>query len=106
MAVPTGQQPAPVPNRLIWLRRLGASIGRPVFAVVLAMVAGIIIIMITSPGSPGDRFTEPIKPFFPALLAACRVSRLLWSMSPRSFLQVFLWQSPFVPGFSTLEPKA
>jgi len=63
MAVPTVQQagpgqPTPASNRLIWLRRLGASIGRPVFAVVLAMVAGIIIIMITSPGSPGDRFIE------------------------------------------------
>src|SRR5260221_501475 len=68
MAVPTVQQagpgqPTPVPNRLIWLRRLGASIGRPVFAVVLAMVAGIIIIMITSPGSPGDRFTEAISAY-------------------------------------------
>jgi general nucleoside transport system permease protein len=68
MAVPTVQQagpgqPTPVPNRLIWLRRLGTSIGRPVFAVVLAMVAGIIIIMITSPGSPGDRFTEAISAY-------------------------------------------
>ena len=68
MAVPTVQeagpgQPTPASNRLIWLRRLGASIGRPVFAVVLAMVAGIIIIMITSPGSPGDRFTEAISAY-------------------------------------------
>src|SRR5258708_12592757 len=68
MAVATVQQaghrqPTPVPNRLRWLRRLGASIGRPVFAVVLAMVAGIILIMITSPGSPGDRFTEAITAY-------------------------------------------
>src|SRR5258708_2752308 len=68
MAVPTVQQagpgqPTPVPNRLRWLRSLGASIGRPVFAVVLAMVAGIILIMITSPGSPGDRFTEAISAY-------------------------------------------
>ncbi len=68
MAVPTVQQagpeqPTPASNRLIWLRRLGASIGRPVFAVVLAMVAGIIIIMITSPGSLGDRFTAAISAY-------------------------------------------
>jgi len=37
--------------------------GRPVFAVVLAMVAGIIVIMITSPGSLGDRFTEAISAY-------------------------------------------
>lgn len=53
----------PASNRLIWLRGLGASIGRPVFAVVLAMVAGIIVIMITSPGSFGDRFTEAISAY-------------------------------------------
>lgn len=68
MAVPLEQQSGPdqrtpVSNRLIWLRRLGASIGRPVFAVILAMVAGIIVIMITSPGSPGDRFTEAINAY-------------------------------------------
>ena len=68
MAVPLVQQSGPdqrtpASNRLIWLRRLGASIGRPVFAVILAMVAGIIVIMITSPGSPGDRFTEAINAY-------------------------------------------
>jgi len=57
------EQRAPASNRLIWLRRLGASIGRPVFAVVLAMVAGIIVIMITSPGSFGDRLTEAISAY-------------------------------------------
>src|SRR5713101_3051093 len=68
MAMPLAQQSgpeqrAPASNRLIWLRRLGASIGRPVFAVVLAMVAGIIVIMITSPGSFGDRLTEAISAY-------------------------------------------
>src|SRR5258707_607040 len=68
MAVPTVQQSGPeqrtpAANLLIWLRKLGTSIGRPVFAVVLAMVAGIIVIMITSPGSLGDRFTEAISAY-------------------------------------------
>jgi len=68
MAMPLAQQSGPeqrtpASNRLIWLRRLGASIGRPVFAVVLAMVAGIIVIMITSPGSFGDRLTEAISAY-------------------------------------------
>ncbi len=57
------EQRAPASNRLIWLRGLGASIGRPVFAVVLAMVAGIIVIMITSSGSLGDRLTEAISAY-------------------------------------------
>ena len=57
------EQRAPASNRLIWLRRLGASIGRPVFAVVLAMVAGIIVIMITSSGSLGDRLIEAISAY-------------------------------------------
>src|SRR5258708_16162782 len=68
MAMPLAQQSGPeqrtpASNRLIWLRRLGASIGRPVFAVVLAMVAGIIVIMITSSGSLGDRLTEAISAY-------------------------------------------
>ena len=68
MDAPLAQQSGPEPrtpasNLLISLRRLGASIGRPVFAVVLAMVAGIIVIMITAPGSFGDRFTEAISAY-------------------------------------------
>src|SRR5258708_32193733 len=68
MAVPTVQQSGPeqrtpAANLLLRLRKFGASIGRPVFAVVLAMVAGIIVIMITSPGSLGDRFTEAINAY-------------------------------------------
>jgi len=57
------EQDTPAPNRLISLRKLGAAIGRPVFAVILAMIAGIIVIMITSSGSLGDRFTEAISAY-------------------------------------------
>lgn len=38
-------------------RRLGASLGRPFFAILLAIIAGSIVIIITSPGSLIDRFT-------------------------------------------------
>ena len=50
-------------NRPMALRRLGIAVGRPLFAVVLAMVAGIIVIMFTSPGSVSDRFSESISAY-------------------------------------------
>jgi ABC-type uncharacterized transport system permease subunit len=46
-----------------WLRRLGPSLGRPFFAILLAVIAGSIVIMITSPGSPGDRFAAVITAY-------------------------------------------
>lgn len=61
MAVPTIQRSTF--DRLLWLRKLGASVGRPVFAVILAMIAGGIVIMITSPGSPGTRFTTALAAY-------------------------------------------
>lgn len=61
MAVPTIQRSTF--DRLLWLRKFGASIGRPVFAVVLAMIAGSIVIMISSPGSPGTRFTTALAAY-------------------------------------------
>src|SRR3989440_241706 len=59
MAVPTSQhseskEQTPGSNFLAWIRRTGVSIAGPVFAVVLAMVAGGIVIMITSSGSLGN----------------------------------------------------
>lgn len=46
-----------------WLRKLGASLGRPLFAILLAVIAGSIVIMITSPGSLGDRFAAVITAY-------------------------------------------
>jgi general nucleoside transport system permease protein len=46
-----------------WLRKLGASLGRPVFAILLAVIAGSIVIMITSPGSLVDRFAAVITAY-------------------------------------------
>ena len=68
MAVPTVQhreskEQTPGSNFLAWIRRTGASIAGPVFAVVLAMVAGGIVIMITSPGSLSDRFSAAVSAY-------------------------------------------
>lgn len=38
-----------------WMSRLGSALARPLFAVLLAIVAGGIVIIITTPGSPIDR---------------------------------------------------
>jgi len=59
------EQRTPGANLLIWLRKTWYFDWTPVFAVVLAMVAGIIVIMITSPGFLGDRFTEASAPISP-----------------------------------------
>ena len=68
MAVPTSQhseskEQTPGSNFLAWIRRTGVSIAGPVFAVVLAMVAGGIVIMITSSGSLGNRFSAAISAY-------------------------------------------
>lgn len=63
MAVPTlprgrvARRP-PAPGFLKWVRRFGSSLARPIFSVILAIIAGGIVIMITSPGSLGDRFSS------------------------------------------------
>lgn len=63
MAVPTlprgraARRPT-APEFLKWIRRFGSAIGRPVFSVILAIIAGGIVIMITSSGSLGDRFSS------------------------------------------------
>jgi ABC-type uncharacterized transport system permease subunit len=68
MAVPTAQrreskEQTPASNFLAWIRRIGASIASPVFAVALAMVAGGVVIMITTPGSLGDRFSAAVSAY-------------------------------------------
>src|SRR3989442_9668231 len=68
MAVRTAQpgaptQRPPTAKLATWIRSLGSSIGRPLFAVALAIVAGGIVIMITSPGSLLDRFASVIAAY-------------------------------------------
>jgi general nucleoside transport system permease protein len=62
MAVPTApsDQRTPSSPLMTWLRKILLAAGRPLFAVILAMIFGIIVIMITSPGSLIDRFNNAI----------------------------------------------
>lgn len=61
MALPTVQRKMsgprpPTSTLMLWLRKLGAAAGRPLFAVLLAIILGGIVIMVTSHGSLTDRF--------------------------------------------------
>lgn len=62
MAVPTApsEQPESSSPLITWLRKFLLAAGRPLFAVILAMIFGIIVIMITSPGSIVDRFNNAL----------------------------------------------
>ncbi|HEY3992387.1 MAG TPA: ABC transporter permease [Ktedonobacteraceae bacterium] len=60
MAVPTtlreqSQAGPPTTRLLSWLRKYAAKAGRPIFAVILAVVIGGVVILFTSPGSLGMR---------------------------------------------------
>ncbi|GAC1652645.1 MAG: ABC transporter permease [Ktedonobacteraceae bacterium] len=64
MAAPTLQRRSSATTLLVTqLRKVGNSIGRPLFAVVLALIAGGIVIMLTSSGSFTDRFSAVITAF-------------------------------------------
>lgn len=58
----TGQRP-PASRFMLWLQRLGAAVGRPLFAVLLAMIAGGIVILLTTPGTIDDRFSSMLAAF-------------------------------------------
>jgi len=65
MAVPpvpsrTVEHSSPTAKFLAWLRNIGSSLARPLFAVLLAMIAGSIVIFITT---PGDRFATVINAY-------------------------------------------
>src|SRR5690349_5626050 len=62
MAVPTAQQSG-MSRLAAWARKLGAAIGRPLFAVILAMIAGAIVIMITWSNPQVDPFTGAVKAY-------------------------------------------
>jgi general nucleoside transport system permease protein len=53
----TAGQLSPAATFTSWLRKVANSLARPLFALLLAVIAGGIIIMITSSGSLGDRFS-------------------------------------------------
>src|SRR6266536_3603646 len=54
---------SPASTLTVWLRRTGNSLARPLFALLLAIIAGSIIIIITSQGSLGDRFSAVINAY-------------------------------------------
>ncbi len=56
-------QLAPAAAFTSWLRKIGNSLARPLFALLLAVIAGGIIIMITSQGSFGDRFSAVLNAY-------------------------------------------
>ncbi|MBE3561006.1 MAG: ABC transporter permease [Ktedonobacteraceae bacterium] len=68
MAVPTeqrgitGSRP-PVPRAIARLQKIGAALGRPLFAVVLAIVAGGVVILLTTPGSLESRFAAAFSAY-------------------------------------------
>ena len=62
MAVPTAQQSG-MSRLAAWARKFGAAIGRPLFAVILAMIAGAIVIMITWSNPQVDRFTGAVNAY-------------------------------------------
>lgn len=70
MAVPTvqrrksgSQQRPPASKFTVWTRKFGNSLGRPLFAVVLAMIAGGIVIMLTTSGTPLERFDAAVSAY-------------------------------------------
>ncbi len=64
MAAPTLQQRSSASALLVTqLRKIGNSIARPLFAVVLALIAGAIVIILTSPGALPDRLGAVVTAF-------------------------------------------
>ena len=68
MAVQTKQPQAPVQRALVsklgaWTRKIGAALGGPVIAVILALIVGGIVILITWPNKTVDPFTNVINAY-------------------------------------------
>jgi len=68
MAVPvkqpeTAEQRPPASKLQTWTRQIGAALGRPIISVVLAFVAGAIVILITWPNKQVDPFTNVITAY-------------------------------------------
>lgn len=53
----SGQRPAPS-GLTLWFRNLGAMLGRPIISIILAFIAGAIVIIITWPNKQVDPFTN------------------------------------------------
>jgi general nucleoside transport system permease protein len=82
MAVPTIQRETsqtrpPASRFLSWLRKYASVVSRPLFAIILAIIIGGVVILFTSPGSFGDRFNTIIGAY-----------RALWSGSFGSWVSI------------------
>ncbi len=51
------------PAIVAWLRKARSTLARPLFAVILALFAGSIVILLTAPGAFGDRFNAVINAY-------------------------------------------
>jgi ABC-type uncharacterized transport system permease subunit len=64
MAVPLVPQSISSQSALLrWARNAGSALARPLFAVVLAIIAGAIVILITSPGTLGTRLGDVVAAY-------------------------------------------
>jgi ABC-type uncharacterized transport system permease subunit len=68
MAIPTEQRKAseqrpPALKLATWVRKFGAVLGRPIISVILAFIAGAIVIIITWPNKQVDPFTNVINAY-------------------------------------------
>src|SRR6266699_1535429 len=59
----TSEQRPPAPKVPAWMRKFGAALGRPVISVILAFIAGAIVIIITWPDKTVDPFTNVINAY-------------------------------------------
>src|SRR5947209_6138865 len=59
----TSDQHPPAAMLMLWARKLGAGLGRPIISVILAFIAGAIVIIITWPDKTVDPFTNVINAY-------------------------------------------
>jgi len=59
----TSEQRPPAPKIPAWMRKFGAALGRPIISVILAFIAGAIVIIITWPDKTVDPLTNVINAY-------------------------------------------
>ncbi len=59
----TSDQRPPASRLALWARTFGAALGRPIISVILAFIAGAIVILITWPNKTVDPFTNVINAY-------------------------------------------
>src|SRR5215470_15339319 len=59
----TSEQRPPASKVPAWMQKFGAALGRPIVSVILAFIAGAIVIIITWPDKTVDPFTNVINAY-------------------------------------------